>query len=217
MRKTAIIALAAAGPLAVAVLRFVLPYSTTSDIDQAAVDVAAEPATQSLVLWLGLVAVLTLAPGLYAIRDRMPAGKLHTVGFTLAIIGYLCLPGLLATDLLLWVGTDQGLSVAAVGALANGAHPAALVATAVFVPAHIIGIVLIGVLALRNDLVPRPVSWLLIGSQPLHLVSVISGIPALDLVAWSATALGMCWLAAGLPDTDRGGPSAPVPGRAVPA
>ena len=156
-------------------------------------------------------------PGLYAIRDRMPAGRMRTAGFTLATIGYLCLPGLLATDLLFWVGTDQGLPAAAVADLADGVHPAAAVATGFFVPTHIIGIVLIGVLALRHDLLPRPVSWLLTVSQPLHLVSVVTGLPALDLLAWSATALGMSWLAATLPDAEREDSAAPMPNRAVPA
>jgi hypothetical protein len=203
MSKTAIIALAAAGPFAVALLRLVLPYYSASDNTQAAVDVAAEQGTQSLVLWLGLLAVLTLVPGLYAIRDRMPAGKLRTAGFTLATIGYLCLPGLLAIDLLLWVGVDQGLPVATVSNLADGVHPAVIVATGLFVPAHIIGIVLIGILALRNRLVPRSVAWLLVISQPLHLTSVVLGLPALDFMAWSATALGMAWLAATLPGADK--------------
>jgi hypothetical protein len=199
MKKATIIMLAATGPLAVAVLRFVLPYYSASGNKEAAADVAAHPGTESLVLWLGLIASLTLVPGLYAIRDRMPAGRLRFTGFGLATIGYLCLPGLLAVDLLLWVGTDQGLPAGTVGDLADGVHPAALVATGLFVPTHIIGIVLIGVLALRAGLLPTLVAWLLIVSQPLHLASIILGLPALDLLAWSATALGMAWLAATLP------------------
>lgn len=198
-RRPATIALAAVGPLAVAVLRFVLPYYTASGNEEAAVDVARSPGTESLVLWLGLIATLTLVPGLYAIRDRMPAGRLRTTGFTLAVVGYLCLPGLLAVDLLLWVGTDQGLPAAQVADLADGVHPTALVATALFVPSHIIGIVLIGVLALRSRHLPRAVAWLLIVSQPLHLASIVLGLPGLDLVAWTLTALGMAWLAAALP------------------
>ena len=200
MRRAATVAVAAIGPLAVAALRLVLPYYTASGNREAAADVAAHPGTESLVLWLGLIAGLTLVPGLYAIRDRMPAGRLRTTGFTLATIGYLCLPGLLAVDLLLWVGTDRGLSSTTVAGLADGVHPAALVAMGLFVPTHIVGIVLIGVLALRSAQLPRSVASLLIVSQPLHLASIILGLPALDLVAWSLTALGMAWLAATLPD-----------------
>jgi hypothetical protein len=203
MKKAAIITLAAAGPMTVALLRFVLPYYTASDNREAAVDVGAHPGTESLVLWLGLIATLTLVPGLYAIRDRMPAGRLRATGFALAVIGYLCLPGPLGIDLLLWVGTDQGLPAGSVADLADGVHPAALVATGLFIPTHIVGIVLIGILALRNNLLPPAVAWLLIGSQPLHLAAVILGMPTLDLLAWSSTALGMAWLAATLPQRDQ--------------
>lgn len=198
-RKAGVIALAAVGPVAVALIRFVLPSYTSTDNAHAAVAVAAHPATESAVLWLGMVATLTLVPGLYSIRDRMPAGKLRSVGFTLATIGYLCLPGVLATDLLLWVGTDQGMSTSAVGDLADGVHPSALAAMGIFIPTHILGIVLIGVLALRSRLVPAPVAWALTVSQPLHLAAIIVGLPTLDLVAWCATALGMAWLAATAP------------------
>jgi hypothetical protein len=210
-RKSATVVLAAAGPLAVAVLRLVLPYYTASDNQAAAVDVAEHPGTESLVLWLGLVATLTLVPGLYAIRDRMSPGRLRATGFTLAVIGYLCLPGLLAVDLLLWVGTDQGLPTTTVAELAGGVHPAALVATALFVPTHILGIVLIGVLALRSKHLPPLVAWLLIVSQPLHLASVVLGLPAVDFAAWSLTGLGMAWLAAAL------APEVAGPGESNPA
>lgn len=199
MRKSMIVTLAVAGPLAVALLRLVLPYYTTSSNTDAAADVAAHPGTESAVLWLGLIATLTLVPGLYSIRDRMPAGALRSLGFSLATIGYLCLPGLLAVDMLLWVGTDQSMPITAVADLADGVHPAALVATGVFIPTHILGIVLIGVLALRSGLLPKAVAWVLIVSQPLHLAAIILGLPTLDLLAWSATGLGMAWLAATLP------------------
>lgn len=209
MKKAVVIGLAAVGPLAVALIRFVLPYYSATDNTRAAADVAAHPGTESAVLWLGMIATLTLVPGLYAIRDRMPAGRLRSVGFTLATIGYLCLPGLLAVDLLLWVGTDQGMSRAAVADLADGVHPSALAAMGIFIPTHILGIVLIGVLALRSRLVPAPVAWALTVSQPLHLAAIILGLPGLDLVAWCATALGMAWLASTAPlgrvDTTDGG------------
>ena len=196
MRRAGLVVLAAVGPLAIAVLRLVLPYYSSNDNVQAAADVAAHPDAQSLVLWLGLVASLTLVPGLYAVRDRLPAGRLHTTGFGLATIGYLCVPGLLAMDLLLWVGTTQDLSDSATAGLVDGLHPSTLVMVGLFVPTHIIGTVLIGVLALRARALPALVAWALTVSQPAHLAAIILGSPVLDCVAWSATALGMAWLAA---------------------
>jgi len=196
MRRTLLIALAAAGPMFVAVLRLTLPYYTATDATQSATDVAADLGTQSLVLWLGLGAMLTLVPGLYALWPHMPQGKLRDTGFTLAVIGYLCIPGLLVADHILWLGADQGLTAETTGHLVDGVHPSALVQMSLFVPTHILGIVLIGVLALRARLIPGIAAWALIVSQPLHLGSVITGLPALDFLAWTLTALGMAWLTA---------------------
>ena len=196
MRRPLLVALAAAGPMFVAVLRLTLPYYTATDGTQSATDVAADLGTQSLVLWLGLGAMLTLVPGLYALWPRMPQGKLRDIGFSLAVIGYLCIPGLLVADHILWLGADQGLTAETTGHLVDGVHPSALVQMGLFVPSHILGIVLIGILALRARLIPVIAAWALIVSQPLHLGSVITGLPALDFLAWTLTALGMAWLTA---------------------
>lgn len=195
MKRLLIVSLAAFGPLCVAVLRFVLPYYSAGDSTAAATDVAAHPGAESLVLWLGLGAMLTLVPGLIALWPRMPAGRLRDVGFSLAVVGYLCIPGLLVTDHVLWLGADLDLSGDTTARLADGLHISALVQMGLFVPTHIIGIVLIGVLALRRHLIPTPVAWALVVSQPLHLGAIILGLPVLDLMAWSLTALGSAWLA----------------------
>ena len=198
MRRSLLIVLAAAGPMFVAVLRLVLPYYTAPDGTTSASDVASALGTQGLVLWLGLGALLTLVPGLYALWPLMPTGRLRDIGFTLAVVGYLCMSGLFVTDHVLWVGAEQGLSAATTGSLVDGLHQSALVQLVLFVPAHIIGIVLIGTLALRARLMPAAGAWALIVSQPLHLASVIAGLPALDFVAWTLTALGMAWLTTAL-------------------
>lgn len=51
------------GPAAVALLRFVLPYETNQSSSAAVDGIRAHPGTQSAVVWLGLLAVLTLVPG----------------------------------------------------------------------------------------------------------------------------------------------------------
>lgn len=198
MRRPLLIALAGAGPMFVAVLRLKLPYYNATDGTESATDVAANLGTQSLVLWLGLGAMLTLVPGLYALWPRMPQGKLRDIGFALAVIGYLCISGLFVSDHVLWLGAHQGLSAATTGRLVDGVHPSALVQMELFVPAHIVGIVLIGILALRARLIPAAAAWALIVSQPLHLASVVAGLPALDFLAWTLTALGTAWLTAAL-------------------
>lgn len=97
------------GPAAVALLRFVLPYFTTDQ--PAAVAVATAPATQSLVLWLGFVAVLTLIPGVLAAgrltRRYLP--RLTAVALFLLVPGYISLAWLFSGDLLLWSAAESGI------------------------------------------------------------------------------------------------------------
>ncbi len=197
MKRPLAIVLAALGPASVAMLRFLLPYYTAADSTASARAVAAHPGRETAVLWFGLVATLTLAPGLYAVRDAFPAGRLRAWAFGLTLVGYLSLPVVLVGDMVLWTGVNQGLDAAATGELLDGLHPAYGVGLGVFVAAHVIGTVLLGVLSLRSRVLPPVIGWSLAISQPLHFVTtVFLGLAWVDLVAWSLTALAMGWLAA---------------------
>lgn len=50
------------------------------------------------VLWLGLVGVLTLVPGLIAAAAILPPSRVKALAMGLALPGYLCLGVLLAQD-----------------------------------------------------------------------------------------------------------------------
>ncbi|MGA8987602.1 hypothetical protein, partial [Aeromicrobium sp.] len=143
MNRVTTLALAVVGPLCVAFLRFVLPYYTASDSTAAARAVGEHLGRESAVLWLGLAASLTLAPGLYAVRDALPTSQLARWGFSLTVIGYLSLPIVLVGDMALWAGTKQGLGPVATGRLLDNVHPAYDVGLGVFVAAHVIGTVLL--------------------------------------------------------------------------
>lgn len=205
MRRTAAIVLAASGPLCVGILRLLLPYYTASDSAATARAVAAHPGRESAVLWLGLIATVTLVPGLVEVRNRFPAGRFRTLSFGLTMLGYLTLPVLLIEDAVLWVAQSRGLNPALTGRLLDGLHPSYDVGLGVFILAHVIGTTLIGVLCLRRKVLPAPAAWALTISQPLHFTAtVVLGSPQLDLVGWSLTAATMGMLAAQpAPDRDR--------------
>jgi hypothetical protein len=181
----------------VGVLRLLLPYYTDSSSAASARSVASHPGRESAVLWLGLLATVTLVPGLLAVRDRFAPARLRTWSFALTTVGYLVLPVLLVGDAVLWVGQHQALAAATTGGLLDGLHPSYDVGLGVFVLAHVVGTTLIGVLCLRQGLLPTVLAWALTISQPLHFTAtVVLGSPVIDLVAWVMTAVTMAALAA---------------------
>jgi hypothetical protein len=176
------------GPAAVAVLRFVLPA-----------DPAAHPGAQRLVVWLGLVAVLTLLPGaLAAIRLlRRYTPLLATWIAALLVPGYLGMTALIVADAGTLGAIDLGLPAGQVTELSDAtfAVPTMTILVLLFVVGHIVGTLLLGIAAFRARLMPRPVAGALAVSQFVHLAAVIGGWPVVDLLAWTTTAVGMAFLA----------------------
>ncbi len=197
MNRSSGVVLAVAGPASVGILRLLLPYYTAPDNTATAQAVVGAPGRESAVLWLGLVATLTLVPGLYAAREGLAPSRLRTWSFGLTLVGYLCLPVVLVGDAVLWAAADHGLDPATTAHLYGGLHPSYDLALGLFILAHVIGTTLIGVLCLRTHALPRLVAWALTISQPLHfLTTVFLGLAWLDLIAWMLTAAAMGWLAA---------------------
>jgi hypothetical protein len=172
------------GPVAIAVLRLILPYDTTDDPTTMLQKVAAAPDTQNWVVWLGFVAMLTLAPAVLWIANvtREHAPKLTTAAVVLLVPAYLSL----------------GLLVAEDAAALNGdtiAHPVLTSATAVFVAGHVIGTVLLGAAMWQAGL-PRWAAVATAISQPLHFVAaVVITSHELDFAAWGLNAAGFAALA----------------------
>lgn len=181
------------GPAAVGLLRYVLPYNTTDDNATVVEKVLAEPGRQSLVLWLGLVATLTLVPGAIWV-GRLTAGRaprLTAVALVLLVPGYLALTWLAASDLLIWMGADAGVDAATLTRLAGAVHPTSDIAGALFVAGHVIGTVLLGLAMWVSQAVPRWAAVLTIVSQPLHFVAAVIVVNhPLDLAAWGLQAVG---------------------------
>ena len=186
------------GPAAVAVLRLVLPYYTAGSPEETVAEVGRHPGAQSMVLWLGLVAVLTLVPGVIAAASlcRAAAPRLTSWALALAVPGYLALAVMLGADQLLWSAHQAGLSAAQSAALFSAAHPTVGIATGIFVVGHVVGTVLLGIALVRSGRVPAWAGWATAVSQPLHFVAtVFLGSPQVDFVGWSLTAVGMAFVA----------------------
>lgn len=182
------------GPAAVGVLRYVLPYYGATDNAEIVSAATRHPGAESAVLWLGLVAVLTLVPGVIAAarlcRDAAP--RLTGWALGLVVPGYLSIGALLYSDQVLWSATRTGTDPATTVKLLDAVHPTINIGTVVFVLGHVVGTVLLGLALLRSRRIPAWVAWMLVVSQPLHFVTtVFLGSPTVDLLAWSMTALAM--------------------------
>lgn len=195
LRRAAFALLIPAGPLAVAILRAILPYATTDDSAQVVAKVAAHQGTESAVLLLSLVAILTLVPatiaiGLLAARH---APRLGTAGLVLAVAGFASLYAPLSVDLAALSAARAGLDPGSATRLLESlqAHPAILIPAILFVIGHILGMVLLGIALWRGGVIPAWAGLALVISQPLHLVfaGIVPNGP-LDGLAWGLTAIG---------------------------
>jgi hypothetical protein len=186
------------GPAAVGVLRYVLPYDTTDGSSTVVTKVLAHPQAESAVVWLGLLAALTLVPGVLAAGQltRDGAHRLTTAALLLVVPGYLALNVMLSGDLLLAAGTRAGTGSADLTRLYGHAHPVQDIATTVFVVGHVLGTVLLGIALLHSHVVPRWAGWLVAISQPVHFLAAVAlGNHPLDFAAWLMTAAGMAAVA----------------------
>jgi hypothetical protein len=181
------------GPAAVAVQRFVLPYRTTDGPEAVVAKVAADPRAQSLLLWLALVGLFTLVPGVLGVArlTRCRAPRTTATAVLLLVPAYLSMGWLVGSDVLLWVGVRAGVDQSTLVRLYGTDHPTTMVAAAVFVLGHVVGTVVLGFALWRSGAVPRWAAVLTLVAQPLHFTAaVLLGSPALDLAAWGLNAAG---------------------------
>ncbi|MFI0447472.1 hypothetical protein [Actinomadura sp. 6N118] len=195
LSRSALALLIPIGPLAVAALRVLLPYSTTDKSAELAGSVAADQSAESLVLWLTLLATLTLVPstiavGLLAVRH---SPKLGMAGMILAVAGFASMYSVSIVDHVALSAARAGLDPADTARLLDDVQglPALTLATVFFVLGHILGVILLGIALWRSKTIPAWAALALIVSQPLHAVFA-AGIPnaALDGLAWTLTAIG---------------------------
>jgi hypothetical protein len=193
-RSAAAVVIAAAGPLAIAVLRVILPYDTTDDAAAAVEKVAAAPAVEGVVLWLTYLALLTLPLGVL-IAGRQAIRARPVLGAVAAVVAWVGFTSLFASvaigDYLAQAAPSTGTPTATTAALLDAANalPATSTASVVFVVGHILGGILLGIALWR--VIPSWAAVALAISQPLHLVFAVF-IPnhTLDGVAWALTAVG---------------------------
>jgi hypothetical protein len=185
------------GPLTVAFIRLILPYYTPDGPSKVVAGIAAAPGRETAVVWLSLLLVFTLVPsvivaGRVTIR-RAPV--LTTIAWILLVPGFIALQFAAGDPTYrALVGLDPTTGATVIDRLN---HMSALsIADNFFALAHIVGLILLGVAALRTKAVPTVIGWLLIVSQPLHLIfAIIVPSHPLDFGSWILTTIGFAFLA----------------------
>jgi hypothetical protein len=183
------------GPLSVAILRGILPYSTADDIPAQIADTAAGLGREDAVLWLSLLGIVALIPSMLAgarlAQRGAPVLSMISVG--------LLVPAFTA---LFFFAGDPTLRAVAGGAVDPAAGAAVLeaqfslgpvaAAGVIFIAGHIVGLIVLGAALWRAHAVPAWAAVAVIASQPLHFVfAVVAPNQALDAAAWGLAALGL--------------------------
>jgi len=186
--------------LAIATQPLYRPAYGTADPATALQQVAERPAAQSVFVWTGALAMLTLVPAFLAAarlaRRRRPVLATWAAGVNLAAylgagLGFAAFD--LATEVAAGPRFDRAALVPYLDAFA--AHGVFGLGIGLFVLGHIAGAVLLG--AALWDIVPRWAAVALIVSQPLHFVAfVVLQNRYLDAASWGLTAAGLIACAA---------------------
>lgn len=181
------------GPALVAVLRYVMPYSTTDNAKKIVREVAADQTTQSAIVWLGFLAVLVLVPTVMWVSrlTRRAAPRLTAAAMLLLIPGYTALAFLVSSDAAVLFAVRHHTDVNTAADAYTSLHPSVVVAGAVFVAGHVLGTILLGIAFWRTAVVPRWAAVATIAAQPLHFIAaVVVSNHTLDLVGWGLNAVG---------------------------
>ncbi|MGW6278730.1 hypothetical protein [Kribbella sp. NPDC055071] len=181
------------GPLAIALLRYFLPYYTVDDVPTIVNKTVGNLDRASLVAWLGYIGILTLVPGAYAVGrlTRRRAPWVTAIALFLVVPGYLSLPWTASSDLFTWSAGTAGLDPADITKAVEATHGSMNLAGTVFVIGHVLGTILIGVAMWRSRIVARWAAVAVLVSQPIHFIAAII-IPnhTLDLIGWGLQAVG---------------------------
>jgi hypothetical protein len=189
------------GPLAIALLRSLLPYYTTDSASTIVEKIALHQGRANAVVWLGFVGVLTMVPSVIFVGRYVgrAAPRLTAAAVLLMAPGYSVLGFLVAADALVWFGVQHQVPTATLAPMYTAYHPVTAVAGVVFVVGHVLGTVLLGVAMIRGGSVSTWVGVITVVCQPLHFIAaVVLPSHALDGVAWGLNAVAFGVVSAAL-------------------
>jgi len=202
--RAVLAALLPLGPLAVAVSFALRPFSSSDEPTVVVERILASPLTD-LLLWLGFLApgLLLLATVVAGHLARRGAPVLATAATTINALAFGLMAGAVASgDLVTVAGGRAGVDPATIVAITSAIENAPQTATAlgIWVPGHILGMVLLAVALRRARVLPTWAAVVLGISQPIHFIAfVVLDNQYVDAVAgWGFTAVGFTAVAVAL-------------------
>ena len=192
------------GPVFVAVAFALRPFALDDEPTAIVAKILGSPWTD-LLLWLGF-----LAPGLLLLATvaaghlaRRGAPVLATVATTINALAFGLMSGAVASgDLVTVAGGRAGVEPATIVTITSAIEdaPQTAIAMGIWVPGHIIGMVLLAVALRRARVLPLWAAVVLGISQPIHFVAfVVLQNQYVDAVAgWGLTAVGFAAVAVAL-------------------
>jgi len=162
------------GPACVAVIRLVIP-----DPDQPGLDPAEVIESMRLVQILGLPALFTLLPGIYAALHLTRRYRPHLTAWAAAFLipAYLGMAALGAIDYFTLAGHEVNLDPQTMTQVTDRLWALTAIPTTIFVIGHIIGTVLLGIIIFQAKLAPPWAAAMLTASQLLHFIAIMTGLP----------------------------------------
>ena len=185
-----------------------MPYDATDSGTEIVRQLAAHPDRSNAAVWLGFVAVLTLAPAVMWVGrvTARTAPRLTAAALLLLVPAYLTISFVVASDAIGLYAVQHGVPTATSAAMYTSIHPVVGVAGVVFVVGHVLGTILLGTALIRSRVVPLWAGIAVVVAQPVHFVAavVVSSHP-LDLLGWGLNAVGFAAVSVAIlrmPDDD---------------
>jgi hypothetical protein len=195
--RRALAVLMPVGPLAIGVVRAILPYDTDDSNTVMATKVAAHQGTESVVIWFTLLALFTLIPGVIALGmlARRHAPRLGTAGLVISFLGFASLfwSNVAGSDNVALAAARIGTAPGSTGRLLDSLGnitPVGL-ASDLFVIGHCVGLILLGIALWRGRAVPAWAALAVGISMVIHFVfAVVVPVHLLDGLGWVIAAAG---------------------------
>ncbi|MEF2976590.1 hypothetical protein [Subtercola sp. YIM 133946] len=169
-----------AGPLGDLIWSFVSPVGEAASAQQSVGAILAHPAAAQAAAWLDLAIILLVPAAVFAGRALQASIRpLAGIGTALLFLGSLLFTYSLGNDVVLLAASQTGSAATAQAYIDSGVVSLATVLAIAF---QFIGVVLMGIAALRSRLIPVWAAVFLIAWNPVQVIGTVTGISVIESV-----------------------------------